>query len=161
MSDIFFISDLHIGHDKLAAVRGFDSVDHMNAAIADGWRERVTKKDVVIVGGDVVWKKSWVPWVQALPGQKRLVLGNHDRWPNDLLSETFISVHGALFFKEYLITHVPVHPECVSPRFLGNIHGHTHTKHMPGPYHNMCCEAVDYRPHTLEELLQLHHVKGD
>lgn len=161
MNEIFFLSDLHIGHDKLAAVRGFASVEDMNSTIEDRWRCTVSKSDTVIVAGDVVWKKTWIPWFQSLPGRKRLVMGNHDRWPNDMLASTFISVHGALYLQNYLVTHVPVHVDCVLPRFAGNIHGHLHTQTLAGPYHNICCEQLNYCPRTLTEVLQLHHVKGD
>ena len=154
MSTILFLSDLHIGHDKLAAVRGFSSLQTMHSVIEDAWRSVVSKNDTVIVAGDVVWKKSWVPWFQALPGRKRLVMGNHDRWPNGLLRDTFISVHGALYFHNYLVTHVPVHPDCVLPRFLGNIHGHTHSKKLRGPYHNICCEQLDYTPRSLDYVVE-------
>ena len=41
MNEIFFLSDLDIGHEKLAVARGFQSGDHMNNTIEDRWRRTI------------------------------------------------------------------------------------------------------------------------
>ena len=79
---VFFTSDLHLFHDKVAQLRGFpDHVSH-NAFIADVWRKDVHPKAQVWVLGDVTGGghvREAMDFLNELPGKKHLILGNHDR----------------------------------------------------------------------------------
>lgn len=52
MSNVYFTSDLHIGHAKVAAIRGFESVDHHDAWIA-AKLAALQPKDQLWVLGDI------------------------------------------------------------------------------------------------------------
>ena len=60
MSNIWLISDTHLGHDKefVWKARGFDSVWDMNNAIIERWNEVVKYDDVVYHLGDVIIRVS-------------------------------------------------------------------------------------------------------
>lgn len=75
----WFTSDLHLGHPRVAELRGFDSVAEHDAAIVEGW-SGVKSDDVVWVLGDIAVHKPAVALqvMARLPGRKRLVSGNHD-----------------------------------------------------------------------------------
>jgi len=45
MSKVFFISDLHLGHENMAKKRGFLSADEMNEKIIHNWNSVVHKRD--------------------------------------------------------------------------------------------------------------------
>lgn len=81
MPNIWFTSDLHLGHELVATKRGFiDSAEH-DTAIARRWDRQVQPDDEVWVLGDVAmngWRDR-MEWVAERPGTKHLVLGNHDR----------------------------------------------------------------------------------
>lgn len=80
MSTTWFTSDLHLGHDAVAAMRGFaDPGDH-DAAVLDAIRSRVGPRDTLWVLGDLALSglTSALTAVAALPGAKHLVFGNHD-----------------------------------------------------------------------------------
>ena len=84
---LFAIGDLHMpgGDEKPMDVFGDHWEDHF-AKIAQDWQQRVTEEDVVLIPGDTSWAMqlaSAVPDLQAidaLPGRKILIKGNHDYW---------------------------------------------------------------------------------
>ncbi|ATN94057.1 phosphoesterase [Mycobacterium phage Kumao] len=87
VSEIWFTSDLHIGHQKVAEYRAevmevhWSYHDDILAAI---WDKTVGKDDHVWVLGDIssgspVGQRNALEWLQRRPGHKHLVAGNHDR----------------------------------------------------------------------------------
>jgi len=56
MSQIWFTSDTHFGHDRdfVWGVRGFKNVDEMNKEIIKRWNSVVAKDDIVYHLGDVI-----------------------------------------------------------------------------------------------------------
>lgn len=83
MTEVFFTSDLHIGHARIIELcnRPFRDVDDMNEQLVENWNERVTDDDVVFILGDLALGKidDSLEWVKHLLGRKMLVPGNHDR----------------------------------------------------------------------------------
>lgn len=99
MSTVFYTSDLHIGHKKVAVIRaesyGFSPApadpeeyetrclrwhDHI---LAENWDNLVTDNDTVIVLGDIsvggsAAQRAALKWVSERPGVKHLIAGNHD-----------------------------------------------------------------------------------
>lgn len=86
MTQRFFTSDLHIRHDLVVRERGFifpdGSVDHREyeRVLAENWDSRVRKGDIVYVLGDIAMnpRKGAFDWLDARPGRKVLISGNHD-----------------------------------------------------------------------------------
>lgn len=80
---VWFVGDLHFGHEKVAQIRGFDSTDAHDRALVQQWKRQVSDGDTVYVLGDLssgsrlgeVWALSLL---RGLPGYKRLIAGNHD-----------------------------------------------------------------------------------
>jgi len=122
-STVFVIADLHFGHGKVAAARGFATTDAHDKALVDAWNQRVSKRDVVYVLGDVLS----TDWIADLKGTKKLVMGNHDQRPMSAYAG-FSKIFGCYEFDGCILTHIPVHPNQFG-RYRLNVHGHTHT-HM-------------------------------
>jgi predicted phosphohydrolase len=63
------------------------------APLAKAWDEAVTADDVVIVAGDISWATrpaevlEDLAWLDARPGKKVLLRGNHDYWWGDSSSK--------------------------------------------------------------------------
>ncbi len=59
---------------------------HHAEKIERGWRSLISSQDLVLVPGDISWAMrleeamSDLNWLDALPGTKLLVKGNHDFW---------------------------------------------------------------------------------
>lgn len=80
MSNVFFTSDIHIGHQLVAGKRGFDDPSDHDAWLADIWDSQVGSKDTVYVLGDISinGKQPALDWVAERHGTKHLISGNHD-----------------------------------------------------------------------------------
>ncbi|MCA8968528.1 MAG: metallophosphoesterase [Planctomycetes bacterium] len=84
---IFAISDLHLsfGSDKPMDIFGDHWTDHASR-VETNWRARVTDDDWVLMGGDLSWASTLeevapdLAFVDALPGQKLMIKGNHAHW---------------------------------------------------------------------------------
>src|SRR5262245_43031689 len=93
MGDVWFTSDLHIGHKKVAALRmGHEQVpdfwtDHEtnrhDEILAEKWDAAISADDHVWVLGDIssgsgTGQRYALEWLNARPGVKHLIAGNHD-----------------------------------------------------------------------------------
>ena len=81
----FYISDPHFFHGGLNIkmdMRGFSSVEEMNAYMLEKWNGRVRQNDEVIILGDLSWgnAEQTNELLQKLNGKLYLIEGNHDRF---------------------------------------------------------------------------------
>ncbi len=84
---IFAIGDLHLGHSVNKPMDKFGPQwkDH-TLRIAGNWERLVGLEDVVLVPGDLSWAmrngeaEEDLEWLDALPGRKLIIKGNHDYW---------------------------------------------------------------------------------
>lgn len=84
---LFIIGDLHLSFssDKPMDVFGPKWESHYER-IKEDWIARVTQADTVIIAGDISWAINLeeahadLSWLDALPGKKLLLRGNHDYW---------------------------------------------------------------------------------
>ena len=84
---VYAIADLHLslGTDKPMDVFGGRWRNYVEK-IKNGWTETVTDEDTVIIPGDFSWAvtqeelKPDLDFLEALPGKKVLMKGNHDYW---------------------------------------------------------------------------------
>ncbi len=83
---LYTLSDLHLslGTDKpMDCFRGWDNYVQL---IKTRWEELVTEQDTVVLPGDLSWAMKLeetakdMAFINALPGKKVLVKGNHDLW---------------------------------------------------------------------------------
>jgi calcineurin-like phosphoesterase family protein len=90
MSNVWFTSDLHLGHRLVSGKRGFvlsngdpDTKAH-DHAILSNWARTVGPNDQVWVLGDLAVASSRervasvLATIATLPGSKHLIVGNHD-----------------------------------------------------------------------------------
>lgn len=144
MSNIYIIADLHLGHEKIALARDFTSVKDHNETIITNWNRTVGKRDSVFVLGDVVFGEQNFPLLGMLNGTKKLILGNHDKYPITRYTKYFSQVFGCVRYKECILSHIPVH-ESQFERYKYNIHGHLHSKRVLAQDQSIFTEDVDER----------------
>lgn len=133
MSNVFTCGDLHLGHRGITKFlrpdgskeRPWDDVEEMNEALIANWNSVVHPKDTVIVLGDFVINRSTLPLAARLNGTKELVMGNHDTMRAEEYLVYFKKLHGVKVFDDYVMSHIPLHPASVIPRYKMNVHGHT------------------------------------
>lgn len=172
---VHLISDLHLLHRNILrtgriGLRPFDTLDDMHARIVEGWNSVVKDNDTVYMLGDLTLERimrnsvdhfwdALFALCQQLRGRKRIILGNHDHLTPVMYQ--LLGFEKILAEKKLggcLLTHRPVHPSQFS-EFVGNIHGHTHDKHVriaaldvpDRRYLNVSVEALNYVPITIDE----------
>ena len=85
---LFAIGDTHLPSSRKKDMDRFGWVNHPEP-LRQAWDELVKPDDVVIVAGDISWATRTtevlddLAWLDARPGQKVLLRGNHDYWWGD------------------------------------------------------------------------------
>lgn len=168
----FICADLHLGHSGITKFlrpngekeRPWDSVEEMNEAIIANWNYVVRPKDTVIVLGDFVINRSALPLAARLNGTKELCMGNHDTMRAEEYLVYFKKLHGVKVFDDCVMSHIPLHPSSVVPRYKGNVHGHLHNNYVKisnegdvveEQYSRYVCvsmEQINYTPVSWEEI---------
>lgn len=77
MANVWFCSDLHLGHRNIAKYRGITEEEQYELLYKE-WHSKVTKRDIVYVLGDCCFSKERLSDFSKWRGEKRLILGNHD-----------------------------------------------------------------------------------
>jgi len=157
MSQVYFNSDLHLGHRRViefqddfrAKCMGVTSIKEHDEMIFDLWSDTVQKRDIIYILGDVGYD---LEPLKRLPGHKRLLLGNHDeRHVVDYL-EYFNDIIGPVKYKKHWLNHIPPHESELYNRPV--IHGHTHSTGVENPlYINVSVEMTRGRPVNYQDIL--------
>jgi hypothetical protein len=79
----------------------FNGWENYQMLIADNWRSRIKPEDTVVLAGDISWGMSLeearadFAFLEALPGKKIILKGNHDYWWNSMKKMTdFFAANG-------------------------------------------------------------------
>lgn len=175
MPSVFLVSDTHFGHkgvchftrnDGVTKLRPWDTPEEMDEAMVKSWNERVGPKDKVYHLGDVVINRRSLPTMARLNGDKVLIRGNHDIFPDDEYRKYFRELRAYHVMNGMILSHIPIHEESLG-RFGVNIHGHLHANRVmkAGPaagefvnkvvdprYHCVCVEHTDFAPILFEDV---------
>lgn len=163
MSQVFLISDLHLGHKKVLEFEpehrfGKDITEH-DYWLLGLWNATVRKRDLVYVLGDVTWTPHGFQILEQMHGEKTLIMGNHDTFPLEMYLSVFKRIRPSPFpYKGYWLSHCPIHPTELRGR--KNIHGHVHSNTLPDErYYNASVEAVAGIPRTLQQLEMIQQIR--
>ena len=94
---IWALADLHLplgAPDKSMEAFGLPWHNYVTR-IEENWKKRVSDDDLMLIAGDISWAMKLedalidLQWIDALPGKKVILKGNHDYWwpSNKKLSE--------------------------------------------------------------------------
>jgi len=160
----WFISDTHFFHanilkftdDAGKRIRPFNSLDEMHSIMIERWNSVVKPNDYVYHLGDVTFRydRAFNVLMGALNGQKRLILGNHDKIKGTDLMKWFEKVDLWKGFKEYnfTATHIPLRLESLRDGAFC-VHGHIHQNMMEDPHYiNVSVEVRNYTPVHIDEI---------
>lgn len=169
----FLISDLHLGHNNVykfthqntgRRIRPWaENADEGDQIMMDNWNRVVGKTDRVYVLGDVAIARKAISKLAGFNGRKILVKGNHDIFKLSDYTPYFDDVRGSHKLDNFVLTHIPIHPESLARWTHGNIHGHLHTnlvmkrnwygKMVPDKrYINVSVEQINATPIDFEEI---------
>ena len=83
---IWLTADLHIGDPRLHLFpRPFPSAEHAAEQMVENWNSVITDNDAVVyvVGDFCIGQIKWLKYAERLNGQKILLKGNYDTFPNE------------------------------------------------------------------------------
>lgn len=156
-SNVWFTSDLHLGHPGTALKhRGFHSVEEHDEHIIAELNRLVKKKEKLFILGDVVWSNKHLKLLDNIVCKnKELIIGNHDQLMTKEYLKHFTKVHGFRKFRNMWLSHCPIHPQEMY-RCVANVHGHLHngaaTPPLPFPYINVNVDYNRFKPVNLDEI---------
>ena len=147
-------SDLHLGdRGPLEAFdRPFADVPAMNRHLLARWRQRVQPGDTIICLGDVGHPDAWrdrrlVLDLRACPGERILILGNHDTDLRALAEAGFATQHRQALYEAEPTLALSHEPLAAVPVGAVNVHGHLHDGTEPTHRHvNVAVERWNYEP---------------
>lgn len=179
---VFFVSDTHFGHRNILKYDNspFETIEERDKKIIKNWNERVEDRDVVYVLGDVSFlsAEKTKEVLQSLKGEKRLIIGNHDKvvLNNSSVSSEFSEIKPYAEIseenKKIVLCHYPI--LTYNGHFYGAVHlyGHVHAtmeytliKRFQEEMESEQCRKLsmfnvgvmlpymDYGPRTLKEIL--------
>jgi len=166
MSNVYFISDLHLGHKNILnfapKLRFGSTVDeHDDILIERIGSVANSKRDVLYILGDVAMEVSKLELLNKIPAKKILYRGNHDLFDDGVYRKYFDKIMGIGCYKGHWISHAPIHP--FELRGRKNIHGHVHGNSITGicldddakldpDYINVCVENTAGYPVNFNDI---------
>jgi len=182
MPSVFLYSDPHFGHqgvcrfirnDGVTKLRPWDNADEMDEHLVKVYNERVKPNDKIYFLGDVVINRRALTTLARLNGDKVLIRGNHDIFPDREYREYFRELRAYHVMNGLILSHIPIHLESLG-RFGCNIHGHLHANRVMKPrgvdtetgeilysdeidprYYNVSVEQLpDFAPILFEDVLK-------
>ena len=182
MPSVFLVSDTHFGHagvcrfthpdDPEVKLRPWDNADEMDEEMIRRWNDRVRPTDKVYHLGDVVINRKALKTLHRLNGDKVLIRGNHDIFPDVEYREYFRELRAYHVMNGMILSHIPIHPESLG-RFGVNIHGHLHASRVKMEpvgkygipvvdtrYHCVCVEQTDFAPILFEDVIKRIEAEG-
>lgn len=143
MSEIFFTSDTHFGHQPefLWKPRGFSSVEEMDETIIENWNKVVKLNDIVYHLGDTMLNDNahGLECFKRLNGQIFMIWGNHDSDTRKNLLAEYCHIVGGWYawlikygkFSIYM-SHYPTLTSNYDQKHFSqhvlSLHGHTHQR---------------------------------
>lgn len=139
MSNVWFCSDLHLGHKGIERFRkDVSSCEENNSRILHELNTHIESRDVLYCLGDWCFDLTVVNSFAEIRCQKKyLVRGNHDEFPLAVYTTVFDDIFGIVKYKHMWLSHAPIHP--TELRGAMNLHGHTHYSNKDNRYYLNCC----------------------
>jgi hypothetical protein len=145
----------------------------MDEHLVKVYNERVKPNDKIYFLGDVVINRKALRTLARLNGDKVLIRGNHDIFPDVEYREYFRELRAYHVMNGMILSHIPLH-EASLGRFGVNIHGHLHYQRVRRArgvnaktgeilysddidtrYHCVCVEQTpDFAPILFEDVIR-------
>lgn len=169
---IYFISDLHLQHNKefIFTPRGFNTVEDMNETLIKNINDTVGEQDQLYILGDLVLGGNVDPSIIKRINCQHIymIIGNHDtdnrlEYYKTLSNITILGYASMLRFdgyrfylSHYITLCTPITEAKLKSKVI-NLFGHTHQKkkfYMDNPWsYCVCADANDNKPVSITEII--------
>jgi calcineurin-like phosphoesterase family protein len=178
--NIFFISDLHVGHKNVLKFdkRPFVDTDEMHTEMIKRWNSVVADDDIVYYLGDLAFARDELTkwFIYSLKGKIHFILGNHDKMKDIVKLGRWESVHeygteinvkdddsigsrGSNGYQRIIMSHYPIFSWNKAHYGSWHLHGHCHGSLMVSQqdYYkrkvmDVGCNVIDYTPISYEKV---------
>lgn len=180
----YYISDTHFGHKNIIkhdannGCKKFSSIEEHDNLLVKNWNSIVTPQDNIYILGDFSWlsARKTEELIKELNGAKFLIKGNHDHWCKDsACKKLFQGIYDYKMImdgdKTVIMSHYPILFYQNQHRNAIHLYGHVHntreeklfqdackhiadTTDIPMNCHNVGCMLWDYKPVTLQQILE-------
>lgn len=183
--NIFFISDLHIGHQNVIRFDGrpFGSVDEMHKIMIEKWNSVVGDDDIVFYLGDLSHRcdiDTVKSVISQLKGKIYYILGNHDRMRDIVKLGRFEKIYeygtevsikdedANRGYQDIILCHYAILSWNKSHYGSWHLHGHSHGSMMKNPdmswfykrkVIDVGCNMIDYTPISYTQLKEIMSTK--
>ena len=105
---VYAIADLHLSFGVNKPMDIFFGWDNYVQKLEKNWKKLVSEEDTVIIPGDISWGINYaealpdLKWIDAMPGKKILLKGNHDLWWDTMGKNTRLKAENQLNSIEFL-----------------------------------------------------------
>ena len=155
---IYFGADLHLGHKNIHKHRPqWDTPEEHDQYVLDMVSGFVGKNTPLYLLGDICFTKDAINSLAKLNTYSnfKIILGNHDIERGvkigDWVNAGFKDVYSLLKYKEFYLSHCPIHPDELRGKI--NIHGHSHSYRIEDDrYVCVSLEQTEYKLIGIEEL---------
>jgi calcineurin-like phosphoesterase family protein len=115
MPSVFLVSDTHFGHmgvckftrnDGVTKLRPYSTPEEMDEDMIEKWNARVKPTDKVYHLGDVVINRRALPTLARLNGDKVLIRGNHDIFPDVEYRQYFRELRAYHVMNGMILSHI-------------------------------------------------------
>lgn len=162
MSESYFSGCFHLGHKAILKYRPKivfrgetifleNNLQH-DELIVDIINSKVTKRDALYAMGDICFSMESIHLLGKLKaGRRYLVMGNHDTCHISEYAKYFDDIYGLRRYKDFWLSHCPIHPDELYGKF--NIHSHLHTKNIKDSrYVNVNMDMVGHIPVSFTDI---------
>jgi len=167
---LWIIADTHFAHGNI--IKFQQRPKNHEFIMVGNWASRVGERDQILHLGDVSMggtevRQRWLNIIKRLPGEKYLLMGNHDKAKDDFAGAGF-TVLEEFVTKGIAFSHRPATEDRYDEEgndWVVNIHGHTHAN-VYDPAHdgillkdrkyiNVCVEHTNLSPVQLGQVYPL------
>lgn len=167
---LWIIADTHFGHRNIVSYQ--QRPESHEVIMLSEWIKRVGEHDQILHLGDCFLgprgaQARWAAIISRLPGEKFLILGNHDKAPHHLYEQAGFTILDPFVWKGIAFTHRPISKQWPllegSEEWHTNVHGHVHgnaynlehdgTYFDDRRYINACVEMTNLAPRQLGSFL--------
>lgn len=184
MKEVWFWSDLHLGHENMYRFLNYDGtkcrpwepeqIQEAEELMIQQYNKLVKCEDTVYFLGDISSRNDIADkfFSRIVKSRRILIGGNHDnKLGAKFWLKHFDDVRGCYNLSQsgertnYLLTHIPIHPASKG-KFKRNICGHVHCQQVMHVdhstvlsecdpwYKNVSVEVIGYKPINFEEIIK-------
>lgn len=160
---LWFTSDPHLGHEKLALLRGFESRDHFTEAFVTCWNVRVPRNGHGFILGDFSFygAERTREILERMNGTKYLIRGNHDK--HMAVKTLAMFAGGVAYYHEIrvdeqriVLCHCAFRSWPEMHYGSWNLHGHSHGSLPPqGKQMDVGYDSLGYAPISYQQVALL------